>query len=371
MKRSNFNPFRLSNSLDIFYLQLMLIMLVLPEEAVSRILRGLTVQDATVLLDELRSALASWSTQKSTNCHPPRLQQPHRSSLVNEKGDTVLVMPVTKRLTTGVKVVVVPQAGNINGAITIYGEDGTLQGVLNAAEITAFRTALATMTLLTRWNQPEASRIAVFGSGKQAEWHIRLALLLRPGIRQVTVLNRGASRLTDFSSSVIEDLNDSYPGVKFATVAQENNNQYSDTLRVTLAEADIIFCCTPSIEPLFTYDHLASKPPKARFLSLIGSYKPNMREIDIQTVKCAGQVYVDCKEACLRNSGEIKDAGYGPEKLIEIGDLFCSGAAEGLEPKDELTLFKCVGLGVMDLSISQTLLEIAKKSGAGVPIDSF
>ena len=49
-------------------------------------------------------------------------------------------MPVSDTSSTVVKVATVPAKGNIAGAITIYsGQTGELEGVLNAAEITAFR----------------------------------------------------------------------------------------------------------------------------------------------------------------------------------------------------------------------------------------
>lgn len=54
--------------------------------------------------------------------------------------NTVLAMPVSDTSSTVVKVATVPAKGNIAGAITIYsGKTGELEGVLNAAEITAFR----------------------------------------------------------------------------------------------------------------------------------------------------------------------------------------------------------------------------------------
>jgi ornithine cyclodeaminase/alanine dehydrogenase-like protein (mu-crystallin family) len=50
-------------------------------------------------------------------------------------------------------------------------------GFLNAEEVTAFRTALASSLLMLR--RTKIKTITVFGTGKQAFWHVRIALLLR------------------------------------------------------------------------------------------------------------------------------------------------------------------------------------------------
>lgn len=62
------------------------------------------------------------------------------------------------------------------GSLTLMTPDGTAFGFINAEELTAFRTALASSLLMSR--RSKVRTITVFGSGKQAYWHIRLALML-------------------------------------------------------------------------------------------------------------------------------------------------------------------------------------------------
>lgn len=348
-------------------------MLVLGETTISTLLRNLTSENAARLLDELSTALALYTLQKSGTENVKLIYQPLRSSFVTKDQNTTLVMPVSNTTNTGVKVVTVPQRGDIRGAITIYRPNGELSGVLNAAEITAFRTALATMALLKYWKGTSNANLAVFGSGKQAEWHVRLALLLHPEIRCVTVVNRGQQRLDQFDRSTLAELRGAYPAVKFATVAHEGNDRYQTELSELVAEADMIFCCTPSKEPLFTAKHLKTSNPKFRFLSLIGSYKPEMQEVDTETVRLAAKVYVDCKESCLAESGELQRAALSSQDLVEAGDIFggSASAKETFESESKLTIFKCVGLGLMDLAISSALLDIAKSLGQGTVVDGF
>ncbi|KAH7124358.1 hypothetical protein EDB81DRAFT_890466 [Dactylonectria macrodidyma] len=79
----------------------------------------------------------------------------------------------------------------LKNALTICDATGQAMGILNAAELTAFRTALGSMLLYRLRLITE--NILVFGAGKQALWYIRLSRLLRSqDIRTVTIVNRSS-----------------------------------------------------------------------------------------------------------------------------------------------------------------------------------
>ncbi|KAJ9621042.1 hypothetical protein H2203_007629 [Taxawa tesnikishii (nom. ined.)] len=330
-------------------------MLVLPETDISAILRNLTPDHASRLLHTLSSGLAAYTEQVTHSTGKPRIHQPHRTSIVTDKQDTTLVMPVSDSTITSVKVVTIPQRGDIKGAITIYNTAGHLEGVLNAAEITAFRTALTTLTMLTRCKTLPTRELVMFGAGKQIEWHARLALHFLDGVKRITVVNRGRARLVEFERGLLQELRGSYPDVVFETIAKEDNNRYEETLRSKLKDADVICCCTPSREPLFGPADLQNDTKKARFISLVGSYKPEMQEIPTEILRSADAVWMQ------------------PEELSEIGELLLQGpdAQATADSEPRLIIFKCVGLGVMDLVIGKALLELAEELGKGTMIPEF
>ncbi|KAK2845255.1 hypothetical protein FQN49_005903, partial [Arthroderma sp. PD_2] len=119
-----------------------------------------------------------------------------------------------------------------------------------------------------------------------------------------------------------------------------------DRLRATVSEADVIFCCTPSTKPLFPHSYLrgeegeGGKPDRRRFVSMIGSYRPHMHEVDADTLLSGQTLLVDSKQACLAEAGELISAG-------------------------------CVGMGIMDLAVGRELLCLAGDKGVGVPIHGF
>ncbi|GAQ03270.1 uncharacterized protein YGL159W [Aspergillus lentulus] len=350
----------------------------LSEPDVSRILRNLTPQQCHILLDALSEALVTVSSETTEPEGERLIHQPLRTTITTKDTNLSLFMPVSNTASTGIKIVTASQREGIIGVINIFSPEGRLLGLLSAAEITAFRTALAIMTLFTRCTSIAKKHILIFGSGRQAEWHARLALLLVPShVQRITFINRGRRRLEELEREVIAELRASHPEVVFATLAREGSDdaEYEARLRAEVASCDVIFSCTPSTEPNFPYGYLSSTSgPKQRFISLIGSYKPHMCEVDSETVLSGGgQIYVDSREACLEESGELIKAQVPGEKLIEIGELFgkLGKSQPVVVPEGCNVVFKCVGMGIMDLVIGKKLLDIGVEQGLGMNVDGF
>ncbi|OXN04586.1 hypothetical protein CDV58_05935 [Aspergillus fumigatus] len=353
----------------------------LSEPDVSRILRNLTPEQCHILLDALSEALVTVSSETTKPEGERLIHQPLRTTIATKDQNLSLFMPVSNTANTSIKIVTASQREGIIGVINVFSPEGRLLGLLSAAEVTAFRTALATMTLFTRCTTIPKKHILIFGSGRQAEWHARLALLLAPSlVQRITFINRGRRRLEELEREVIAELRASHPKIVFETLAKEGTDdaEYEARLRAEFASCDVIFSCTPSTEPNFPYKYLLSSTSaaasKQRFISLIGSYKPHMCEVDSETVLSGGgQIYVDSREACLEESGELIKAHVGGEQLVEIGELFGRlGKSEPVVvPEGCNVVFKCVGMGIMDLVIGKKLLDIGVEQGLGMNVDGF
>ena len=353
-------------------------MLLLPEKDVSQLLRRLTSTQCQELLNDLTGALGAFSGEKNKSGQT-LIHQPIRSHIVTKAGNASLFMPVSDTSTTGIKVVTISgDGGELNGTISVFSPEGRLIGLLGAVEATAFRTALATMTLFTRCTSLRRKRVVIFGSGNQAEWHARLALILVPEeIETITFINRGRERLDRLTRSLLPQLQQHYPNICISILPKDGTEGFDGKLRSELSASDVIFCCTPSTEPLFPHSYLQSTDSgvfKPRFISMIGSYKPHMQEIDSTTLLSGGgKIYVDSKEACLEESGELIKANIRAEQLVEIGELFVpqQKLEEVKVSRGCNVVFKCVGMGIMDLVMGRKLLEIASESGFGAQIDGF
>ena len=257
-----------------------------------------------------------------------------------------------------------------NGVITLQDAAGRLLAVLNAEEITAFRTACVSIALLLgriRYGLAVKSAV-VFGTGKQAEWISRLLLKLCPTLGRLTVIGREGN-----SQEKMDAFVDRFRGgvesetkIGWKTYGGGNRQDVQDELH----GADAIFCCTPSTVKLFPVEFLTDE--KVRYISLIGSYKPHMKELSPGYLRRASvTVVVDSVEACLVEAGEVIQAGLRAEDLVDIGSVV-SDFNNGLGEKylgD--VVFKCVGLAIMDLIAAEEIVKIAREHKVGVEIPGF
>lgn len=190
--------------------------------------------------------------------------------------------------------------------------------------------------------------------------------------------------------------------IKFSAMSPEFG-EYGRLLKEEVRKADVIFCCTPSIDPLFPAEFLTSREGqrKGRYISAIGSYAPHMCEIHPDVFKAAvqpdhghhhhkhakqgGVIIVDSLESSLKEAGEIIQAKLKPEHLVEIGELIMIKKAANKEideggPGEQGLLdwlikgnviYKSVGMGLMDLVVGGDVIRLARERDIGTTIEDF
>ncbi len=98
-----------------------------------------------------------------------------------------------------------------------------------------------------------------------------------------------------------------------------------------------------------------------------------------------GVIVVDSLEACMKEAGEVKQAGLSPQQLVEIGELLMVKKAsmkeieEGGEGEVGLkrwlqagnVIYKSVGLGLMDICVGEDLVMLARERGFGTMVEGF
>ncbi|EXJ61180.1 uncharacterized protein A1O5_11972 [Cladophialophora psammophila CBS 110553] len=301
--------------------------------------------------------------------------------------------------------VVSSQSTTPKGSVTLLDSTGNPMGIVNAEELTAFRTALASTLMLKK--RQNVHTVTVFGAGKQAYWHIRLALMLKGDqIRHVNIINRNFERSIKLMKAfqMTQESNEQWrKDIKFSAMSPEFG-EYGRLLKEEVRKADVIFCCTPSVDPLFPAEFLTSREGrrKGRYIVAIGSYAPHMCELHPDIMKVAvepnhgghhhhrharqgGVVIVDSLESCLREAGEIVKAKLKPEHLVEIGELMMIKKAATREIElggpgeqgliDWLTkgnvIYKSVGMGLLDLVVAGDIIRMGKERDVGVTIEDF
>lgn len=252
-------------------------------------------------------------------------------------GGDLLVMPSYSDEGAGVKLVTVaagnPQRGLplISGIYVLF-DHVTLRvrALIDAAALTSIRTAAVSGVATQHLAREDASSLLVFGAGAQAAEHVEAMLTVRP-IDRVVIVGRDPSR----ESSLVDRL-----------IARGVEARPGDPEDVS--EADIVCCCTTSPTPLFSGTLLR---PGAH-VNAVGSYKPDRRELDGETMGRA-RVVVESIETAIQEAGDvvmaIQEGALNAEALSELETLI---KREVLATDGDITVFKSVGAGYQDLVVA-------------------
>lgn len=227
------------------------------------------------------------------------------------------------------------------GVVNLFSPDGKPIGLVHASTLTAFRTALASLCLVYRRNHVKT--ITVFGSGMQAYWHVRLALMMRGStIKHVNIINH---RFSDSAGHILKKftiiphevkVREGWEAAKF-TIITPTFHEFNRLQKEYIRNADIIYCCTPSQQDLFDASILTNHEgrKKGRLIVAVGSYTPQMRELPEGLLQLVtkprekghrhfhkhadegGVIVVDTLDGVLSEAGEIIHAKINPTQLVE------------------------------------------------------
>jgi alanine dehydrogenase len=207
--------------------------------------------------------------------------------------------------------------------------------VMDGRLVTEMRTAAASAVATDLLARENARTLAMIGAGVQAHSHLEALRLVRP-FDDVRVWSpRGAAAFAERHGG----------SVRAAASAEE-----------AVRGADVVLVATTAKEPVLRGAWLA---PGAHVVA-VGAVRPDWRELDDDVVRRA-RLFVDSRDAALRESGDVVAAGVDP---TEIGEAL-AGSRPGRTSAEEITLFKSVGIAVEDLAAARLVYERVTRSAAG------
>jgi ornithine cyclodeaminase/alanine dehydrogenase-like protein (mu-crystallin family) len=142
-----------------------------------------------------------------------------------------------------------------------------------------------------------------------------------------------------------------------AKFAQEFGVTAAASAEEAVRGADVVVTVTTSTTPVLRGEWLS---PGAH-INAVGAARPEWRELDDESLR-RSRVFVDSREACLKESGDVIAAGEG-SIAGEIGEVV-SGTVPGRQSDDEITIFKSVGLAVEDVVTADLVYRKALAAGA-------
>lgn len=210
-------------------------------------------------------------------------------------------------------------------------ETGELLATMDGRLITEVRTAAVSAVATRLLARPEASVLAILGSGVQAGSHLEALRLVR-SFRAVRVWSpRNAAAFAERYR------------VRAAASAEE-----------AVRGADVVVTVTASQAPVLSGDWLSP----GTHINAVGAPRPDWRELDDETLRRA-RVYVDSREAAMKESGDVIAGG---KIAAELGEVV-AGTQPGRGSPDEITLFKSLGMAVEDVVTADLVYRKALARG--------
>lgn len=312
-------------------------MLFLSDDDVSRVL---TMGEA---IDAVEAAFVEFANGS--------VKMPPRSTIMLDRyGGSVSLMPSYLEETAALATKIIsiypgnPERGLPTTAAWIVVNDpetGAIEALLEGTYLTAVRTGAVT-GVAARYLAPEDSSVAaVIGCGVQGRtqaWAVAEACQLE------------TMRVFDLSEASMRRFADEMgPRLGVEIVPAKSG---ADAVR----DADIVVTATTSSKPVVHREWLGDRV----HISAVGSFYPDYRELDTDTVREA-KVVVDSREAVLEEAGDllipISEGAITEDHIYaELGDLVLD-RKEGRTKEDRLTVFKSVGLAIQDSSVANLVLK--------------
>jgi ornithine cyclodeaminase/alanine dehydrogenase-like protein (mu-crystallin family) len=271
---------------------------VLGDAVIKSLLLDLSKEEIQLFQTELEDCLIAYSRGRE------RQYQPSPGIINRPDLRKVLFRPFTSPETVGTKIFVHPaptseasdscreqiegatprkenQQLPPHGLVVLCDKSGNPTCFLNAEEVTGYRTSISAM--IPYMMRRRTRNIIVFGAGRQALWHSRLALALRgPEIMSITIANRSEARAQELIQTLKEENQLRWRSPCTFSFLTSSQSAAEEELQFLLAEADVIFCTVPSQQPLFSLESLALDERQGRYplISAVGSWQANMIEVD-------------------------------------------------------------------------------------------
>jgi ornithine cyclodeaminase/alanine dehydrogenase-like protein (mu-crystallin family) len=247
-----------------------------------------------------------------------------------------------------------PQYSSHLGLVLLFeAEHGCPVALLDAAEITAIRTAAASGLATRLLARPDAGDLALLGAGEQARSHLEAMLTVRVP-RRIRVWARDAAKAADFAR-----VEGARHGVDI---------EISPGVQEAVTGADIICTLTKAREPILLGEWLSP----GVHLNVVGSSIATAAELDTPAVAKA-RFFVDRRESTINEGGEylraLKAGAITPEHILgEIGAV-ANGSIRGRLSAADITLYKSLGIAPQDLASAHHVFTKARAAGLGQIID--
>jgi len=228
-------------------------------------------------------------------------------------------------------------------------KDGKVLSLMAGDYLTRVRTGAATGVATKYLSRNDSKSLGLFGAGVQAETQV-LAISCVRSLSTVKIYDLYENKAQELAKSIGNKL--------------KAEIEIVDKPQIAAANTDILVAVTTSKEPVIRGELLRA----GVHVNSVGANSPQKKEIDPQGFKIS-KIVVDFKDQVLEEAGDLRDAVASGAITVEdiYGELgeIVSGVKPGRTNKDEITLFKSVGIAIEDVAVATKAYENALRKGLG------
>jgi len=286
-------------------------------------------------------------------CGEGRGKMPGKTYLSLERGD-FRAMPAALPGCAGVKWVNVHPQNRSLGlpsimAILIYSdpETGYPLAIMDATEMTAYRTGAAAAIASKYLARPDSHTIGIIGAGFQAHTQI---------LAHAELFDSISMNVFDVSQAAVDKL--------ISSLSQFSIRSCSIQKAVA---SDVVCTLTPSRSPIIKREWIMP----GSHINAVGADAPGKQELDPSILKEAVVVVDDIKQAS--GSGEINVPIQ--KGIYSVGEVYgtlaevVAGTKKGRIDDRAVTVFDSTGIAVEDIAVARLLFEEAQRRGGYPSID--
>ena len=286
-------------------------------------------------------------------CGEGRGKMPAKTYLSLEHGD-FRAMPAALPGSAGVKWVNVHPENRARGlpsimAILVYNdpETGYPLAIMDATEITAYRTGAAAAIASKYLARRDSHKIGIIGAGFQAYTQI---------LAHAELFSSISVNAFDVSRAAVDKLMRSLPQFPVRNCSIQE-----------AVASDMVCTLTPSQNPIIRREWI--KP--GTHINAVGADAPGKQELDPSIIKESVVVVDDIKQAS--GSGEINVPIQ--KGIYSVGEVYgtlaevVAGKKKGRAHNNDVTVFDSTGIAVEDIAVAKLLFEKARQRGGYPSID--
>ncbi len=235
-----------------------------------------------------------------------------------------------------------PKVGAPSFVVLLFdSQTAQLLASIEASILGQIRTGAASGVATRRLARDDASRLALFGSGFQAETQLEAVACARD-LESVRVYSRKPERREAFAQRMGEKLG-------LEVVASSSPEEAMDG-------ADIVTTVTSARYPVFPGERLQP----GTHINAAGSNHIMRRELDAESIRRASVIAVDSLEQAHMEAGDLTQAVdegvLDWNEVCELHDVL-AGSRPGRSVRDQITLFESQGLAVEDVALAEYLYD--------------